>query len=153
MEIHSPDVYGPIALAGSAGTAGQQLTSAGPGAQAVWSASGGIVVTDTATVNLTLAGNSLSADAIISPDAGNELVAHANGLYSPIPLVNKFTFTSASAVSHTITHNLNNQFPDVTIYETATNTQIEPATVVGTSANVLTVTFFSARAIAGTVIG
>ncbi len=109
MQIHSPDIIGPVDLSGAPGTAGDVLTSAGAGAQAVWS---------------TLA---------------------------TIPGI--FKGTSASNVTHTITHNLNNQYPDVTIYDTGTGAEVIPATVVGTSVNVLTVTFFSATAIAFTIVG
>ena len=35
-DIHSPNVIGAISLAGDPGVAGQLLTSAGPGAQAIW---------------------------------------------------------------------------------------------------------------------
>lgn len=36
MEEHSPNIFGPISLAGNAGSLGQFLTSFGPGAQAQW---------------------------------------------------------------------------------------------------------------------
>lgn len=109
MQIHSPDIYGPIALATSPGTAGQVLTSAGAGAQAVWS--------------------------------------------TPINAGAKFTFTSPSSLTHTITHNLNNQFPAITVYDTSNGQVIQPATIDGIDANTIEITFFSARAIAGTIIG
>lgn len=110
---------------------------------------------DTATIDLTLTGLVLSADAKISPDTGNTLVAHANGLFVPTPVaaVNKFTFTSPSAITHTITHNLNNAFPTVTIWDTATGDVIQPSIISSNGVNSFDVTFFVARAIAGTVVG
>ncbi len=36
MEQHSPDIYGSVQLAGSAGVVGQLLGSNGPGIQASW---------------------------------------------------------------------------------------------------------------------
>lgn len=45
-----------------------------------------LTVLDTSTVDLTLTlANVLSADVIVSPDAGNTLVANANGLFVPTP--------------------------------------------------------------------
>jgi hypothetical protein len=106
-EIHSPDIYGSIRLAGDAGAAGRVLKSSGAGAQAIWGA--------------------------VAPSV--------------------FTFTSAAALSHTITHNLGNQFPAVTVYNTAGNAAVTPASMVGTSINVLTITFAVPTAIAGTIVG
>lgn len=108
MEIHSPDVYGPIGLAGSAGLAGQRLTSAGPGATPTW-------VTITAT--------------------------------------SEFDFVSASALTHTITHNLSNIAPTVTVYLTSDGKQVQPAYIDALDANTLEISFFAARAIQGTVVG
>lgn len=42
-------------------------------------------ITDTATVDLTVAANALSADVKISADAGNIVVAHADGVFAPTP--------------------------------------------------------------------
>lgn len=108
-EIHSPDIYGPIGLAGNPGTSGQRLTSAGPGATPTWQ-------TDSAAIGI-------------------------------------FEFTSASALSHVITHNLNSDRPHVEVYNQADNAVIVPATVVATDANNTTITFFVARAIHGTITG
>lgn len=153
VEIHVPNIYGPVQLATDEGLAGQQLTSAGPGAQAIWAASGGITVSDTDTVDLTLTGNDITADVIVSPDAGNQLVAQANGLFVAPAAAQIFTFTSPSATSHTIVHNLGNSFPNVTIWDTASGDVIAPSTVSSNGPNSFDVTFFLARAIAGTVVG
>lgn len=101
MELHVPDIYGDIKLAGSSGTAGQRLTSAVPGAQAVWA-------TDSAAIGI-------------------------------------FEFTSASALSHVIVHNLNSDRPQVEIYNQADNAVIQPATVVATDVNTTTITFFCSK--------
>lgn len=108
-ELHSPDVYGPIGLAGNTGTTGQRLTSAGPGATPTWQ-------TDSTAI----------------------------GIYE---------YTSASALSHVIAHNLNSDKPLVTVYNQSDNAALQPATIVATDANTLTITFFVARAIKGTVSG
>lgn len=153
MEIHSPDIVGPVALATDPGVAGQLLTSAGPGVQAVWSTpAGSVTVSDTDTVDLTLTGLDITADAIISPDAGNQLVANVNGLFVPTT-IQKFTFNRLAAVTHTITHNLGNQFPAVTIYDPATSEQVIPYAVTGLDPNTLFVAMFTSVAIAGTIIG
>jgi hypothetical protein len=132
-EIHSPDIYGPIALAAAPGTAGQHLESAGAGAQAVWA----------------------STSALISSDTPNLLTTGGDGrlLVSGNSVPNLFTFTSAIAAVHTITHNLGNQFPVVTVYDTATGAVVVPTSVVGTNVNTLTITFFVPVAIAGSVVG
>lgn len=153
VEIHVPNIIGPVQLAASEGIAGQQLTSAGPGVQAIWAASGGISILDTTSIDLTLAANVLSGAVIVAPTAGNQLQSTGTGLFVPAASVNKFAFTSASALVHTITHNLNNQYPTVDVFDTVTGAVVVPLSVVGTSVNVLTVTFFAARAIAGTVVG
>lgn len=109
MEIHSPDIVGPVALATLPGVAGQVLTSAGPGAQAVWS--------------------------------------------TPVSAGVKFPYTSASATSHVINHSLNNMYPVVSVYDSGTGAVIIPVSIVGTTLNQTTITLFTARAIAGTIIG
>ncbi len=156
-EIHSPDFYGDIKVATAPGSSGQKLTSAGAGVQATWVTP---TVSDTWTNNtLGITVDGVAATplvvSLVSADANNLAVAGSDGrVYVPdASIPNKFTGTSASNTSHTITHNLNNQFPDVTIYDTATNAVVVPQSVVGTNANTLTVTFFSAVAIAFTVVG
>ena len=43
-KVHSPNIIGPLALAGAPGTVGQVVTSAGAGVQAAWATpSGGSV--------------------------------------------------------------------------------------------------------------
>lgn len=42
-----------------------------------------VTVTDTPTIDLTLTGQDIESDVVVSPDAGNALVAQANGLYVP----------------------------------------------------------------------
>lgn len=66
-----------------------------------------------------------------------------------------FTFTSSSAAKlHTITHNLNNNYPSVTVWDTETGTTnykqmiTESVRVTSTSANVVTV----ALAVAANVV-
>jgi hypothetical protein len=139
------------------GTSGQKLTSAGAGIQVSWATP---TVTDTwvnNTFGITIDGVAAIPLVInlISADANNLAIAGSDGrvFVSGATVPNLFTFTSASNITHTITHNLGNQFPDVTVYDTATNQVVTPATVVGTSINVLTITFFSAVAIAGSVVG
>ncbi len=109
-EIHHPNVIGPLAAAGNDGTAGQVLTSAGAGAQVVWSANA----------------------------TGN---------------ANRFTFTSALSLTHNIAHNLGNDFPDITVWDQATNFVIVPSSIETLDSNTLFITFLSATAIAGTVVG
>ncbi len=108
MEIHLPDIYGPIELAGNAGTAGQRLTSAGPAATPTW-----------------------------EPDVNSD----------------EFQFISPSALTHTITHNLGNIAPTVTVYLTSDGRQVQPAYIDALDANTLEINFFVARAIQGTVVG
>lgn len=107
MQIHTPDIYGPVSAAGAPGTAGQVLTSGGAGVQVGWST----------------------------------------------PTDNSFTFASPSAISHVINHNLGNAFPAVTVWDSVASAVIEPATIISNTANQLTITFFAARAIAGTIVG
>lgn len=87
--------------------------------------------------------------------AGQHLQSAGPGLQAvwATPADNSFTFTSASSVSHVINHNLGNQFPSITVWETATNGVIAPDTIIGNTVNQLTITFFVARAIAGTIAG
>lgn len=156
-EIHSPDIYGDIKLASNPGTSGQKLTSAGVGVQANWASP---TVSDTWTNNVLgitvdgVAATPLTIN-LISADAGNLASSGSDGrvFVSGSTVPSLFTFTSAINTTHTITHNLSNQFPDVTTYDTATNAVIIPLLVVGTSTNVLTITFFSAVAIAGSIVG
>lgn len=108
MEIHKPDIYGDIELAGNPGTTGQVLTSQGTNVQAVWT----------------------------TPTA--------------LPI---FTFTSPSNTLHTIVHNLGSMYPVITVYDQANDQVIQPATIEAIDANTTEITFFSARAIAGTIIG
>lgn len=87
--LYSPATSGPAGPAGPAGTDGVAGAAGPAGADGV----GGVTtVTDTATVDATISGAGtvaspydISADVIVSPDAGNVLVAHANGLYAPPP--------------------------------------------------------------------
>jgi len=96
----------------------------------------------------------IGATPIISPDSPNALECRANGLFvdATAPAAS-FTFTSAIAVSHNIVHNLGNAFPVITVWNTATNTIVVPAAVTSNSINDLTITFFVATAIAGTIWG
>lgn len=156
-EIHSPDFYGDIKLATAAGSSGQKLTSAGTGVQATWVTP---TISDSWTNNtLGITVDGVSATplvmALVSSDANNLAVAGSDGrVYVPdASIPNKFIGTSASNTVHVLVHNLNNQFPDVTIYDTATNAVVIPQSVVGTDANTLTVTFALATAIAFTVVG
>lgn len=55
---------------------------------------------DSTTVNMTANGTAntnISADVIISPDSGNSLVAHSNGLFVPTPVADTDELVKASA--------------------------------------------------------
>ena len=78
--------------------------------------------------------------------AGEILVSDGSGDYTPRQL--QFVDTQASATTWTVTHNLNQKFVNVTVYDSSDNVVI-PQTIVATSSNVTTVTFNVA--IAGTV--
>lgn len=72
---------------------------------------------------------------------------------TPTPVTaTKFTFTSASATSHVIVHNLGNQYPDITVWDTTTGEVFHPD-ISRDNANQLTITTFVPVAIAGTIVG
>lgn len=156
MEAHNVDLYGSLRAAGDAGAIGQKLFSTGAGNQVDW---------DNGSIGVTWTNNSLQVQVdnasdtevlnLISVDADNLAVAGSDGrvYISGVTVANVFSFTSASNTSHVLNHNLNNAFPTITVYNSADNSAIQPATIVSNSANQLTVTFFAARAIAGTIIG
>lgn len=156
MEVHNLDIYGSLRSAGDPGANGQKLYSTGAGTQPDW---------DNGTVQITWTNNNLQVQVdnasdtetlnLISADANNLAVAGSDGrIYvSGATVANLFSFTSASNTSHVLNHNLNNVFPIITVYNQADNSVIQPATIVSNSANQLTVTFFAARAISGTIVG
>ena len=157
-EIHSPDIYGDVKLATNPGTTGQVLTSAGAGVQAIWSTTN-VTINDTATataittVTEAPANNfDIDVDVKVSADANNIIVIHANGIYASLPF-NIFTFTSPSALTHTITHNLNNTFPSITVWDSGSGQVVIPDTIQALNSSQLSITFFVARAIAGTIAG
>lgn len=156
MEHHNPDIYGTISAAGSPGTLNQKLYSNGPAAQVTYG-NGSVNaawVNNTLTVTVDNASDNEVLN-LISADANNLAVAGTDGrvFVSGATVPNVFTFTSPSSVSHVINHNLGNQFPVLMVAITPANEEVVPSTVVFNSANQLTITFFVARAIAGTVIG
>ncbi len=108
-------------------------------------------VSDTNTVNLTLTGINISADVIVSPNAGNQLTPLGNGLFVP-PSTTPFTFASPLSLTHNIVHNRGNSYPLVTVWDTATGQVIIPDTIQTNTPNDFTITFFVARAIAGSVL-
>lgn len=91
-----------------------------------------------AASNLGIAGQVLT-----SQGPGNQVVWSNGG---------KFTFASASSLSHVIVHNLNNDYPNITVWDTATDEVIHPV-ITSNNPNQITITFFVARAIAGTITG
>lgn len=79
--------------------------------------------------------------------------AGARGWQSNLPRAHKQVFPSGT--TFTVTHNLNNQYPNITVYRTDTTpaVAITPASIQATSANALTITLSAARPIAITVVG
>ncbi len=108
-------------------------------------------VSDTNTVNLTLTGINISADVIVSPNAGNQIQPLGNGLFVP-PSTIPFTFASPLSLTHNIVHNRGNSYPLVIVWDTATGQVIIPDTIQSNTPNDFTITFFVARAIAGSVL-
>lgn len=62
---------------------------------------------------------------------------------------NKYTYTGSSNTNHVVTHNLANQYPTVTIWDTATNTVMLTGvtSITGDTANQLTVVLGVAKAV------
>lgn len=69
-----------VTVTGTGTTADPYVINAAGGAEAT-------TVSDTSSLNLTLAGVNISGDVIISPNAGNTLTNPGNGLYAPLTLV------------------------------------------------------------------
>ena len=65
----------------------------------------------------------------------------------------KFVYTGSSNTSHVVTHNLDNRYPQITIWNTATNAPITDATISATSNNELSVTLGVAAAVSIILIG
>lgn len=67
----------------------------------------------------------------------------------------KYEYTGASSTNHVVTHNLGNQFPSVTIWDTGTNTVILTGitSITANTANQLTVVLGSAKAVKVVVQG
>lgn len=120
-----------------------------------------LVVTDTDTINFTVSGtsdHSLTGTVIVDPDSDNLLVAGANGLALTCAAVQAcvpapFTFVSPSALSHVINHSLGNAFPTITVWDTVAGAVVIPDSIISNTINVLTINFFVATAIAGTIVG
>jgi hypothetical protein len=76
---------------------------------------GNTAVSDTSSVNLTLTGSTITADVVISPNAGNAISIAANGLYAaglsetPLSTSNTATIsiTSGGLSNHTISADVN----------------------------------------------
>lgn len=68
-----------------------------------------ITATDTNTINFTAVGNNITGSVIISPDAGNTLVAQANGLFVPATDVT-LTAIDTTCLDLTITESPDNTF-------------------------------------------
>lgn len=87
--------------------------------------------------------------------AGQVLTSAGDGVQVDwvTPVSRVFTFTSASALSHTIGHDLSNSFPSVTVWSTGTNTVVQPASIFSEDDQSLTITFAVPTAIAGTIVG
>lgn len=81
------------------------------------------------------------------------LIADDCNTYTLPVIFSPFTFTSPSAISHVIVHNLNNSYPSITVWDTIAGAVIIPDSIVSNSPNTLTITFFVAVAIAGTIVG
>ena len=79
------------------------LTSTGVNS-ATWQSKADLMVLDTATIDLTLTGTTLKADAIISPDLGNILQVTPNGLKVLAPV---FSDTTTVGSSPTVNMTLN----------------------------------------------
>jgi len=92
---------------------------------------------------------SLSDVSLSSPATGDALV-YSGGAFTNKPMY--FLYTGASASSHTVTHNLGQQYCNVTVVD-ATDNVVIPESIVFTSANALTVTFNSAIACKVVVMG
>jgi hypothetical protein len=90
-DIYSPNIVGPLALAGSPGAAGQVLVSAGPGLQPVWS--------DSVAGNLS--GSQISAFGRIRTAEPAFLISHTGG-YDLAPLIWE---TMTSGAGNTATWN------------------------------------------------
>jgi len=78
------------------------------------------------------------------------LVADGSGDYTPRQI--QFVDTQASSTTWTVTHNLNQKFVNVTIYDNSDNVII-PQSIVATSTSVTTVTFNTALAGTAVVMG
>lgn len=157
METHTPDIYGSISLNTDEGLTNKKIYSQGPGVQAVWSSG---------TMNVSWANNTLSTTVdgvldtevlnLISSDVGNVATQGTDGrvLVQSSSISGKFSFTSPSSLTHVLVHNLNNSFPTVTVWNTATNQVLVPSQITSNSPNQLTITFVGLpRAIAGTIVG
>jgi hypothetical protein len=62
-----------------------------------------------------------------------------------------FLYSSPSAVTHTIVHNLNALFPVVSVFEQGSGTFLVPQSIVVDNADQITITLVSSRAITGRV--
>lgn len=89
--------------------------------------------------------------------AGQVLTSGGSGVQvgwsTPAAAASEFQFTSASATSHVINHNLNNGTPVVTVWDSTSFKVIQPMEISSNSPNQLTITFFTVRGISGTVVG
>lgn len=95
--------------------------------------------------------DALSDVTLTSPATGQTLV-YSSGQFVNKPLYFKYV-AGAAGTSHTVTHNLGQQFCNVTVFDSATNEVVIPQSIVCGSTSACTVTFNSALSCTVVVMG
>jgi hypothetical protein len=142
-------------VAGDSGT-DQVITVAASGSDDTLTVAGGTgidtaMTADTVTISLNASVNDLS-DVTVSSAAGGEVLVYSagNSDFRNRPI--HYVESSASATSHSISHNLGQQYVNVTVVD-ASDQVIIPQSITMTDANTVTVTLSSAAAVTVIVTG